>query len=66
MIKPTRSILAEISDEEEARIQAMIAADPDCPELTDEQIALSEAARRAFPIKFIEGPVKRAWDDPDP
>ena len=39
----------EISDEEEARIQAGIAADPDNPELTDEQLARMRPASEVLP-----------------
>lgn len=45
-----RKPVPPISDEEEARIQALIASDPDAPEITDEQIAqrmtFAEAMRR--------------------
>lgn len=34
---------------EEARIQAMIASDPDAPEATDEQIAQAKPFAEAFP-----------------
>lgn len=39
----------EISDEEEARIQRMIASDPDAPEATDEQLAQARPFTDAFP-----------------
>lgn len=39
----------EISDAEEARIQKMIASDPDSPELTDDQIAKAKPFAEAFP-----------------
>jgi len=38
-----------ISDAEEARIQKMIASDPDSPELTDDQIASAKPFAEAFP-----------------
>jgi hypothetical protein len=43
-----------ISDEEEARIQAGIANDPDNPELTDEEIANLRPAREVLPPEFFE------------
>ena len=39
----------EISDAEEARIQKMIASDPDSPELTDAQTASAKPFAEAFP-----------------
>lgn len=38
-----------ITDEEEARIQAGIAADPDNPELTDAELAAMRPAREVLP-----------------
>lgn len=38
-----------ISDAEEARIQAMIASDPDAPEATDEQLVQARPFAEAFP-----------------
>lgn len=38
-----------ISDAEEARIQKMIASDPDAPEATDEQMAEARPFTKAFP-----------------
>ncbi|QBY01065.1 hypothetical protein E2K80_10275 [Rhodophyticola sp. CCM32] len=38
-----------ISDAEEARIQKMIASDPDSPELTDDQIASAKPFSEGFP-----------------
>lgn len=38
-----------ISDAEEARIQRMIASDPDAPEATDEQLAQAKPFAEAFP-----------------
>ena len=40
---------SRISDEEEARIQRMIASDPDAPEATDEQLAQARPFAEAFP-----------------
>lgn len=44
-----RKPVPPISDEEEARIQAMIAADPDDEETTDEQLAQARPFVEAFP-----------------
>jgi uncharacterized protein (DUF4415 family) len=41
--------LPPITDEEEARIQAGIAADPDNPEITQEQFAQARPFAEAFP-----------------
>lgn len=38
-----------ISDDEEARIQAMIASDPENPEWTDEEMAQAKPFVEAFP-----------------
>lgn len=38
-----------LSDAEEARVQAMIASDPDAPEATDEQLAQAKPFAEAFP-----------------
>jgi uncharacterized protein (DUF4415 family) len=38
-----------LTDDEEARIQAGIAADPDNPELTDEQMAAARPFAEVFP-----------------
>lgn len=38
-----------ISDAEEARIQRMIASDPDAPEATDEQLAQAKPFTEVFP-----------------
>ena len=50
----------EISDEEEARIQAGIAADPDNPEITEEQFARMRPASEVLPpelyAKLVRGP----------
>ncbi len=40
---------AEISDEEEAHIQRMIASDSDAPEATDEQLAQARPFAEDFP-----------------
>src|SRR5689334_15837661 len=39
----------EISDEEEAEIQRMIASDPDAPEATAEQLAAMRPFKEVFP-----------------
>ena len=44
-----RKAVPPISDAEEARIQAMIAADPDAPEATDEQLVQARPFAEAFP-----------------
>jgi len=38
-----------LTDKEEAEIQAMIADDPDAPEVTDEQIARAQPFSKACP-----------------
>lgn len=38
-----------LSDADEARVQAMIASDPDAPEATDEQLAAARPFTEAFP-----------------
>lgn len=55
--------LPPISDEEEARIQAGIANDPDNPEMTDEQLAELRPFAEAFPelaasLRHSRGPQK--------
>ena len=45
----TRKPIPDITDEEEARIQAGIALDPDNPELTDEQMAELRPFREVHP-----------------
>ncbi len=44
-----RKPVPPISDAEEARIQAMIAADPEDEELTDEQLAQARPFAEVFP-----------------
>jgi uncharacterized protein (DUF4415 family) len=44
----------ELTDEEEAEIQAGIARDPENPELTDEELAAMRPAREVFPPEFFE------------
>jgi uncharacterized protein (DUF4415 family)/uncharacterized DUF497 family protein len=39
----------EMTDEEEARVQRMIASDPDAPEATDEELAQARPFAEAFP-----------------
>lgn len=53
MIQP-RISLPDLTDEEEAEIQAGIALDPDNPELTDEELARMRPAREVFPPEFFE------------
>lgn len=45
----TRKPVPPISDEEEARIQAMIAADPDDEDSTNDQLAQARPFTEAFP-----------------
>jgi uncharacterized protein (DUF4415 family) len=44
----------EISDAEEAEIQAQIAADPDAPELTDEELARMRPAHEILPAELYD------------
>ncbi len=53
MNKPKRHV-RHISDEEEARIQAAIAADIDSPELTDEELANMRPATEVLPPEFFD------------
>lgn len=53
MNNPKR-LVRQISDEEEARIQAAIAADIDSPELTDEELANMRPAREVLPPEFFD------------
>lgn len=46
--------IPELSDEEEAQIQAGIALDPENPELTDDQLARMRPAREVFPPEFFD------------
>jgi len=39
-----------LSDADEARVQSMIASDPDAPEATDEQLAQARPFTEAFPV----------------
>lgn len=41
--------IRQLTDQEEARVQAGIASDPDAPELTDEQIATARPFAEVFP-----------------
>lgn len=55
--------LPPITDEEEARIQAGIAADPDNPEITPDQFAKAQPFAEAFPelamaLRQSRGPQK--------
>ena len=45
----TRKPIPPLTDEEEARIQAGIALDPDNPELTEEEMATAKPFREVFP-----------------
>jgi uncharacterized protein (DUF4415 family) len=49
-----RRFVPPISDEEEARIQAEIADDPDNPEMTDGELASMRPAREVLPPEFFE------------
>ena len=53
MDRPKRDI-PPISDEEEAHIQAGIAADPDGAEMTDEELASMRPAREVLPPEFFK------------
>jgi uncharacterized protein (DUF4415 family) len=46
--------IPNLTDEEEAEIQAGIARDPDNPEITDEQFARMRPAREVLPPEFFE------------
>jgi uncharacterized protein (DUF4415 family) len=48
-MKRSTSPIPPISDEEEARIQALIVCDPDAPEATDEQLAKARPFAEAHP-----------------
>jgi uncharacterized protein (DUF4415 family) len=49
MPRPKRPPIPELTDEEEAEIQAHIASDPDNPELTEEDFARMRPAREVLP-----------------
>ncbi|KQQ83635.1 hypothetical protein [Aureimonas sp. Leaf324] len=49
MTNAQRKPIPLLTDEEEARIQAGIAADPDNPELTDEELAAMRPAKDVLP-----------------
>lgn len=51
----TKHRLPPITDEEEARIQAGIAADPDAREMTDGELSRLRPARDVLPASFFEG-----------
>ncbi len=55
-----RHQLPPITDEEEAAIQAGIAADPDNPELTDEELANLRPAREVLPPELYEAFKRKA------
>jgi hypothetical protein len=48
-MKQGRFLIPPISDEEEARIQELIASDPDAPEATDEQLSRAKPFAEAHP-----------------
>jgi uncharacterized protein (DUF4415 family) len=48
-MKQPKRFVPPISDEEEARIQVLIASDPDAPEATDEELARARPFAEAFP-----------------
>lgn len=48
-MKQPKRLVPSISDEEEARIQALIAGDPDAPEATDEELAQARPFAEAHP-----------------
>jgi uncharacterized protein (DUF4415 family) len=48
-MKQPKRFVPPISDEEEARIQALIASDPDAPEATDEELARARPFAEAHP-----------------
>jgi uncharacterized protein (DUF4415 family) len=56
--------LPEISDDEEAAIQAGIARDPDNPELTDDQLAQMRPARDVLPPELYRTLVSRGRGRP--
>ena len=58
----TRSKIRPLTDEEEARIQAGIAADPDNPEWTAEDFAKARPFAEAFPE--LAASIKRARGRP--
>jgi uncharacterized protein (DUF4415 family) len=58
----TRSKIRPLTDEEEARIQAGIAADPDNPEWTAEDFAKAKPFAEAFPE--LAASIKRARGRP--
>ena len=55
---PKAKNIPELTDEEEARIQAGIAQDPDNPELTDEQMAAMRPASEVLPPDLYAALVK--------
>jgi uncharacterized protein (DUF4415 family) len=48
-MKQPKRFVPPISDEEEARIQALIASDPDAPEATDDELARARPFAEAHP-----------------
>ncbi len=56
----TKRWIRPVTDEEEARIQAGIAQDPDNPELTDEELANLRPAREVLPPDLYEAFARKA------
>lgn len=56
---PKTKRIPELTDEEEARIQAGIAADPDNPEWTEEDFAKARPAREVLPPTLYEALTRR-------
>jgi uncharacterized protein (DUF4415 family) len=56
----TKRWIRPVTDEEEARIQAGIAQDPDNPELTDEELANLRPAREVLPPELYEAFKRKA------
>jgi uncharacterized protein (DUF4415 family) len=64
MSKIKRSYVPDLTDEEEAQAQAAIAADPDNPELTGEELAAMRPASEALPSALYEALTKRGRGRP--
>jgi uncharacterized protein (DUF4415 family) len=58
----SKTKILPLTDEEEAGIQAQIAADPDAPEATDSELAQARPFAKAFP-QFAEA-IRRARGRP--
>jgi uncharacterized protein (DUF4415 family) len=61
-LKRRAAVVEPLTDEEEAEIQRQIAADPDAPEATDEQLAQAKPFAEAFPD--LAESIKRARGRP--